>query len=50
MGNTPRILQDIYQCCLFVLDPILQTRPTLCSDMHIVGRHVKGIKGQTNAA
>jgi hypothetical protein len=45
MGNTPRILQDIYRCCLFVLDSILQMWPTLCSDTHIVGRHVKGIKG-----
>jgi SAM-dependent methyltransferase len=44
MGNAPRLLQIIYRRCLFVLDPILQVWPTLCSDIHVVGRNVKSVE------
>ncbi len=49
MGNTSYMRQNIYRHCLFVLDPILRMWPTLCSDIHIVGRNIKGVKGETNA-
>jgi SAM-dependent methyltransferase len=50
MSNTPRLLQIIFRCCLFVLNPILRVRPSLCSDIHVVGRKLKGVEGVTNGA
>jgi hypothetical protein len=49
MGNTSRMRQTTYRRCLFVLDPILRMWPTLWSDIHTVGRNIKGAKGETNA-
>lgn len=38
LRGTAGIIQSVFRACLSVLDPILQLRPTLCSDIHIVGR------------
>jgi hypothetical protein len=50
MGKTTCILQDVYRPRLFGLYPILRMRPILCSDIHIIDRYIKRIKGQKNAA